>query len=93
MGCRRAGPFASSPCSRRARPLPTASQAAQVYLSSAGGATIGGLTFRDGDIARYDTETGLAMLFFNEDNFSANENIDAFHILPNGNILLSTDGV
>jgi len=71
--------------------LPTASRAAQFYLSTTNGATIGGLTFRDGDIARYDTVTGLATLYFNEDNFSGNENIDAFNILPNGNILLSTD--
>jgi len=72
--------------------FPTAAGAAQLYLSTTNGATIGGLTFRDGDIARYDTVSGVATLYFSEDNFSGNENIDALHILPNGNILLSTDG-
>ena len=70
--------------------LPATARAAQFYLSTAGNATIGGLTFRDGDIARYDTVTGVATLYFNEDNFSANEDVDSLYILPNGNILLST---
>jgi hypothetical protein len=70
--------------------LPGAARAAQLYLSTANGATIGGLTFRDGDIARYDTVTGVATLYFSEDNFSQDENIDSLYILPNGNILLST---
>ncbi|HVN37132.1 MAG TPA: PEP-CTERM sorting domain-containing protein [Myxococcota bacterium] len=70
--------------------LPVSARAAQVYLSTAGNATIGGLTFRSGDIARYDTVTGVATLYLSEDNFSANENIDSLYIQPNGNILLST---
>lgn len=61
-----------------------------IYLSTTNGATIGGLTIRDGDIARYDTVSGVATLFFDEDLFAASENVDAFVIRPNGNILLST---
>jgi hypothetical protein len=72
--------------------LPAAgARAAIVYLSTDAGATIGGVTIRDGDIARYDTVAGTATVFFNEDLFSGNENVDAFHILPNGNLLLSTN--
>jgi hypothetical protein len=70
--------------------LPGAAQAAQIYLSTTNAASLAGLGFRDGDIVRYDTVTGVATLFFDEDLFSANENIDAFHLRNNGNILLST---
>ena len=72
--------------------LPAAAHASIVYLSTDNGATLGGLTIRDGDVARYDTVSGVATLFFNEDLFSANENVDAFHLMSNGNILLSTVG-
>jgi hypothetical protein len=70
----------------------TPAEAIQIYLSTANGATLGGLTFRDGDIVRYDTVAGTASLFFSENAFSANENVDAFSMLPNGHLLLSTAG-
>ena len=66
--------------------------ATQIILSTASGATLGGLTFRDGDLARYDTVTQTATLFFNEDLFTGDEQIDAFHLLDNGHLLLSTGG-
>ena len=64
--------------------------AIEIILSTANGATLGGLTFRDGDLARYNTVTGIATLFFDEDLFSANENVDAFDLMSNGDLILST---
>jgi hypothetical protein len=68
-----------------------AAQAATVYLSTTTDATIGGVAIEDGDIARYDTVAGTATLYFDEDLFAGNENVDSFHVRPNGNLLISTD--
>jgi hypothetical protein len=70
--------------------LPLRADAASIYLSTTTAATLGGLGFRNGDIARYDTTTGTATLFFSEDTFDTNEDVDAFDLLPNGHLLLST---
>jgi hypothetical protein len=69
---------------------PAPARAVIIYLSTDSGATIGGLTIFDGDIARYDTASGVATLYFDENLFSANEQVDSIHIRDNGNILLST---
>ena len=61
-----------------------------VYITTAATETIGGITIRNGDIAKYDNVTDTATLIFNEDLFSADEIVDAFQLLPNGNLLLST---
>ncbi len=63
-----------------------------IVLSTTGSARLGGLNFRDGDLVAYDPSTDTATLFFSEDRFSANEDVDAVHVLPNGHILLSTTG-
>jgi MSHA biogenesis protein MshQ len=63
-----------------------------IILSTTGNATLGGLTFRNGDLAAYDPATDTASLFFSEDLFSANENIDAVFVMDNGHLLLSTTG-
>jgi hypothetical protein len=73
--------------------LPLRAGAVQIYLSTTTDATLGGLTFRNGDIARYDTSTGTATLFFSEDAFTFNEDVDAFDLLANGHLLLSTKSV
>lgn len=52
--------------------------------------TLGGLAFRDADLAAYDTETDAAELFFDGSLFSENENIDAVSVLDSGHIVLST---
>ncbi len=65
-------------------------EAVEIVLSTNNPATLGGLTFRDGDIVRYDDVTDTATLVFNENNFSDNQDVDAVHMLANGNILLST---
>lgn len=62
----------------------------EFVLSTLTGATLGGLTFRDGDLVRYDDVANTATLVFSEDNFAADENVDAVHILANQHILLST---
>ncbi len=63
-----------------------------ILLSTSTGATIGGSTFEDGDIVEYNPITGIATLFFDEDLFSADEDIDAVHLLNNGNLVISTTG-
>ena len=63
-----------------------------LLLSTSGGATLGGLSFEDGDLVEYNPLTDTAALFFDEDLFSHNEDIDAATVLGNGNLLLSTSG-
>ncbi len=63
---------------------------ADVLISVSGNATLGGLSFEDGDVVRYNTATDTATLFFDADLFSSNEDIDALHVLSNGNLVLST---
>ena len=63
-----------------------------IILSTIDGATLGGLTFGGGDLAEYNPTTNVATLFFDGSLFDGAENIDAVHILDNGNIILSTAG-
>lgn len=63
-----------------------------IILSTIDGATLGGLTFGSGDLAEYNPTTDVATLFFDGSLFDGSENIDAVHILDNGNIILSTEG-
>ena len=63
-----------------------------IILSIIDGATLGGLTFGSGDLAEYNPTTDVATLFFDGSLFDGSENIDAVHILDNGNIILSTEG-
>ncbi len=69
---------------------PAVTQAASIILSTQTGATLGGLTFEDGSLADYDIASDTATLAFDEALFSGNENIDAVHVLSNGNFILST---
>jgi len=59
-------------------------------FSTGGGATLGGLTFRDGDGIDYDPVNDVATLLFSEDLFATGANLDGFQVLPNGHFLLST---
>lgn len=63
-----------------------------IILSTQGNATLGGLSFSDGDLVSYDPVNDTAILYFNEDLFSNNEDIDAVYVLDSGNIILSTEG-
>jgi WD40 repeat protein len=51
--------------------------------------TLGGLSFRDGDIVDYDPIGNTATLFFNEDLFGTNENVNAIDIDGSGMLLIS----
>ena len=64
--------------------------ASSIILSTDRTETLGGLTFTDGSLAEYDPVTDTASLFFNENLFAGGEDIDAAHVLGNGNIILST---
>jgi hypothetical protein len=65
---------------------------ATIILSTDAGGTLGGLTFTDGDLAEYDSTTNTATLFFDGSLFTDITDIDAVHLLGNGNIILSTAG-
>jgi hypothetical protein len=54
-------------------------------------ATHGGLVFKNGDIVEYNISTGIAGLYYEEDGFGTNLNIDAFSLLSNGHFVLSTN--
>ena len=45
---------------------------------------------RCGDLARWESDTNTATIHFSEERFASNENIDAAHQLPSGNLVLST---
>ncbi len=63
-----------------------------IILSTEGAATLGSLSFSDGDLVEYDPLLDIATLFFDESLFGGNEDIDAFSLLDDGNLLLSTVG-
>jgi hypothetical protein len=63
-----------------------------IILSTTGNATLGGLGFGKDDLIEYNPTTDTASLFFDGSLFSGNEDIDAVHLLNNGNIVLSTVG-
>ena len=65
---------------------------ATIILSTDATEILGGLTFGDGDLAEYDAQTDTATLYFNEGSFASDEEIDAVHVISNGNIILSTAG-
>ena len=59
-------------------------------LSTDNSATIGGLDFGEGDLIEYNPTTETASLLLSNTVFSQNTNIDAVHILDNGDFLLSS---
>lgn len=62
-----------------------------IILSTSADATLGGLSFGSNDLVKYNPLTDTATLYFEGSLFStANEDIDAVHILGSGNIILST---
>jgi len=63
-----------------------------IILSTADDAELGGLNFTNGELIEYNPNLDTATLFFDNNLFSASEDIDALHILDNGNIILSTAG-
>ena len=65
-------------------------ESGNIILSTIGSATLGGLSFEAGDLVEYNPTTDTAILYFEGSLFTDTENIDAVHILDNGNIVLST---
>jgi hypothetical protein len=63
-----------------------------IILSTAAASTLGGLSYSEGDLIEYNPTTDVATLFLDGNLFDGSENIDAAHILDNGNIILSTEG-
>lgn len=61
-----------------------------IVLSTTSKARLGGRTFRNGTLINYDPVTDTAKVLLAESVFGHNENIDAVHILGDGDILLST---
>lgn len=64
-------------------------QAQALFLSTSSAATLGGLSFRSGDIVAYDPGTGQARLAW-AGSFVDTENPDALQALPGGRFLIST---
>lgn len=65
-----------------------------ILLATVSNATLGGLAFEPEDLVLYDPVANVASLFFDGDaEFTlAEEEIDAFSILTNGNLIISTVG-
>lgn len=64
-----------------------------LVLSTDAAATIGGVTFDDGDLVQYDGAADAAVVLLRESIAfeSGNEDIDAVHILADGRLVLSAD--
>ena len=68
----------------------SSAHAETIYLSTNLMETLGGLTFLDGDVVSYDTETNVATPFIQESIFDADNDIDAVFVAPNGQKVIST---
>ncbi|GAX59225.1 hypothetical protein SCALIN_C01_0156 [Candidatus Scalindua japonica] len=64
----------------------------QSIISTDSDAGLGGLSFTDIDLVRYDEVNDTASLFFNGSLTTLIADIDAVHVLANGHIVLSTNG-
>ncbi len=65
---------------------------ATIILSTGANETLGGLTFSKGALAEYDPSSDTAALYIDGGLFGGPADIDAVHVLGNGNIILSTVG-
>lgn len=65
--------------------------AAVINLSSSSSGTVSGLSYKDEDILSYAGGSGWSMLFDGSDVGVGNTDVDAFHIMADGNILMSFD--
>ena len=61
----------------------------EIVLATMSGATLGGLTFTDKDLAQYDPNPDTATLFLDGVALGIANDLDAVHLLADGNILLS----
>lgn len=70
---------------------PTGSNPLFIYVSSTSGGKIGGISFTDEDIMRFDTAAGNWSLFFDGSDVGLNGDVDAMHLQADGTLLLSLD--
>jgi hypothetical protein len=62
-----------------------------ILLSTETPATLGGLSFDDSDVVEYNPNTDIATMFLLASSvFDGDYDVDAFHVLHNGNYVLST---
>ena len=72
--------------------LSTGPHAGRLLLSTASVASLGGIVMRPGDLVAYDTGSKSAVLVFDQDlitGTAAQKDVDAVHVLPSGDLLLS----
>tara|TARA_R110002073_G_scaffold148228_1_gene301230 strand:+ start:2240 stop:7267 length:5028 start_codon:yes stop_codon:yes gene_type:complete len=60
-----------------------------IYMSAQSRVSVGDLTFADEDIFIHDTRTGAWRMFFDGSDVGIRSDVDAFHLQPDGSILLS----
>jgi hypothetical protein len=65
-------------------------ESGNIILSTTGNATLGGLSFSSDDLIEYNPTTDTATMFLDGSVFGWSTNIEAVHLLENGNIILST---
>lgn len=64
------------------------------YLSSTSGGSVGGVSFADEDILAYDATTGTWSMYFDGSDVglsASGQELDAFHVNPDGSVLFSLD--
>ena len=70
----------------------SSSSGGSLYLSTGGGATLGGFTFEDEDIVNYDADADSSTRIFEGDIvYSSDEETNGIHIRSDGKILLTPD--
>jgi len=62
-----------------------------IYLSSTTSGNSGGVAYNDEDIVEYKTSTGAWSMYFDGSNAGITGDVDAFALMPDGNILISLD--
>ena len=62
----------------------------EILLSTTSSASLSGVSFRGGDVIEYNPATGAVSRLFDQDWFCRNENIDALHVLDDGDLVIST---
>ncbi len=63
-----------------------------LILSTTGNATLGGLTFRHGDLVKYDPDSDTATIFFDQDEITgtlSQKNIEGLHVTPTGDLIIT----
>jgi hypothetical protein len=74
-------------------PAPPPPAANLIFVSSDGNGKAGGVSYQDEDILVFDPATRAWSMFFDASRFGITGDIDAFEVLPNGDILFSLDAL